>query len=354
MSDHAELDVPVVSPADLDPPRRIRLRAREAAAAAGISEAEWLAHQVGAGAVRLAAPYGPLVEALPTLGRVMSLTRNAAAVIEKEGVYENVELGPHASLVLGADIDLRLFLGQWASGFAAPVDGPRGPRHSLQFFDAAGVAVHKVYLPLSPSADAMGAYGALVARFAEPDQRPGGLRVRPRAPAAPLLPDASALLEGWRALTDTHQFFGLLRRARATAGQAFALAAGEFTRAVPVDAIDVLLKAAQVCSTPLMVFVGNPGCIQIVSAPVRRVVPTGGWINVLDAGYNLHVQRAAVASAFVVRKPTADGDVRSLELLDAEGDVLLRVFGVRKPGQPEDRAWTALVEGVGEGPGMPG
>ncbi len=69
----------------------------------------------------------------------------------------------------------------------------------------------------------------------------------------------------------------------------------------------------------------------------------GPWFNVLDDSFNLHLREDRVASAFVVWKPTDDGVVTSLELFDAEGELIASLFGKRKPGQAEDEAWRGLV-----------
>jgi putative hemin transport protein len=50
----------------------------------------------------------------------------------------------------------------------------------------------------------------------------------------------------------------------------------------------------------------------------------------------------------VVRKPTRDGDVTSLELLDANGGIIARFFGKRKPGQPERTDWRSVVQALVE------
>jgi putative hemin transport protein len=95
-----------------------------------------------------------------------------------------------------------------------------------------------------------------------------------------------------------------------------------------------------------MVFVGNHGMIQIHTGPVVRIVPTGPWINVLDPDFNLHLREDAVAEAWLVRKPTRDGVVTSVELLDARGGLIATFFGARKPGKPEDPRWRALADGL--------
>jgi putative hemin transport protein len=65
---------------------------------------------------------------------------------------------------------------------------------------------------------------------------------------------------------------------------------------------------------------------------------------VLDPGFNLHLREDHIASAWIVRKPTVDGLVTSLELFDADGNVIAMLFGERKPGKPELDQWRALVE----------
>lgn len=76
----------------------------------------------------------------------MALTRNESAVHEKIGPFEKTIWGPHASLTLGKEIDLRIFPKHWVHGFAvAKLDGEH-VRRSLQYFDASGEAVHKIHL----------------------------------------------------------------------------------------------------------------------------------------------------------------------------------------------------------------
>lgn len=101
---------------------------------------------------------------LESLGRVMALTRNHAAVHEKHGLYQNVSFEGHAGLVLDENIDLRIFYKRWSAGFALPVAHPQGPLHSLQFFDKQGEAVHKMYLK-KPDDVQLAAYHVLDPEF---------------------------------------------------------------------------------------------------------------------------------------------------------------------------------------------
>ena len=93
-----------------------------------------------------------------------------------------------------------------------------------------------------------------------------------------------------------------------------------------------------------MVFVGNPGMLQIHSGPIQKVMSVGDWINVMDPRFNLHLRSDSVAKAWLVRKPTVDGIVTSVELFNANGEAIAMFFGERKPGKPELSTWRALAD----------
>jgi putative hemin transport protein len=70
------------------------------------------------------------------------------------------------------------------------------------------------------------------------------------------------------------------------------------------------------------------------------------WLNVMDPGFNLHLRTDLVRAAWIVRKPTGDGIVTSLELFGATGDTIAMLFGERKPGAPELPDWRAALARV--------
>src|SRR5690606_24313831 len=116
-----------------------QMRERDFARIHSISEAQLVAAEVGRSAQRLRVDLDTLLNGLTSVGEVMALTRNESAVHEKIGPYEKVVIGPMASMVLGAEIDLRIFPSRWAFGFAVEKTGENGDvRRSLQFFDAQG------------------------------------------------------------------------------------------------------------------------------------------------------------------------------------------------------------------------
>jgi putative hemin transport protein len=124
------------------------------------------------------------------------------------------------------------------------------------------------------------------------------------------------------------------------------LIGNEFAEPLNVNAAEGVLRRASDSATPIMVFVGNPGMIQIHTGPVQQIVPRGEWHNVLDDEFNLNLRQTAVADAWAVRKPTRNGLVTSVEVFDASGDLIVQFFGKRKPGEAELEAWREMVSGL--------
>ena len=321
-----------------------KLRIRDAAAALGVSEAELLATGCGANVTRLAGDWTQVIKDLMTLGRVMCLTRNLDAVHERYGEFLKVDFFHGMGQVVGPDIDLRLFMDQWTHGFAVTDTTPEGERQSLQFFDAAGDAIHKVYLQKESN---YGAYGVLLNKFRAEDQGTT-VAVQPKAAQRPEMPDAEIVVPGfqqaWLEMKDTHAFYILMGKFRVGREQALRLAPEGYARKVSVASTRKMLEAASASDTPIMVFIGNRGCMQIHTGPVKNIKMFGEeWLNVLDDEFNMHLRDTAITSAWVVKKPTVDGDITSLEVFDAKGNSVALFFGKRKPGQPEDEAWRKIV-----------
>ena len=323
--------------------REPKTRIRDAARALGVTEAQLVALGCGAGTTRLKPEWGTLMLGCEALGRVTAITRNDSVVHEKHGVYANVEVSPMHILAVNEEIDLRLFPRAWAMAFAVRETQTDGPRMSLQVFDRHGVAIHKIY---STKSSDLAAFEALASSLANDDQSPRQ-EVAPPAAAERERPDWALDVEGfraaWRALKDTHDFFPLLRRFQVSRPQALRIAEADLAWPVEVASLRRVLTTVVESGLPIMVFVGNAGAIQIHTGPIHRVQDMGPWLNVLDEGFNLHAREGDVHDAWVVRKPTVDGVVTSLELFDRDGVAIAQLFGKRKPGIPELPAWTELM-----------
>lgn len=322
------------------------LRIREYAKRLNATEAELVALGIGTTAVRLRPEFISMFENLENLGYVMALSRNDQVVHERKGVYQNFSTSPHASLFVGKDIDLRIFPSVWSTAFAVTEGGDK-PRYSIQFFTTDGVATHKVYLVEKKSN--FDAYHAFVEKFKDENQS-SDLEIGAPLPLeseeiSDSEIDIKAFQESWLSMKDTHEFFGLLKKHKLTRTQALRLAPSE-EQAKQIDnkALRRALELAAKDQVSIMVFVGNAGMIQIHTGEVKNIVEHGPWINVLDPEFNLHVMEPAIAQSWIVRKPTTDGIVTSLELFNENKELICTLFGARKPGIPELESWRKLVE----------
>jgi putative hemin transport protein len=328
------------------------IRIREAAKELGASEAELLATKVGSDVVRLQGPWPDLLLSFKTLGKVMSLTRNDSCILEHKGTFQSIDImggGAHTIATVIGPIETRVFFSAWHVAFAVTEEKSDRVLKSIQIFDKAGEAITKIYLQEKSIEEA---YEKIKNDFRSPDQGPD-LEVK-AYPAEEFSTDVNkeVFLKDWSELKDTHDFFGMLRKHKVQRYHALELGAGKFTHQVdPQLTPNQILEAASASKFPIMIFAGNRGNLQIHQGKVRtiRVLDRGHagperWLNILDPDFNMHMKQNDVHTAWVVKKPTTDGVVTSIELFDLEKNLIAQFFGLRKPGIPEREEWTALVE----------
>jgi putative hemin transport protein len=329
-----------------------KLRARDRAERLGVSEVELLSLGLGKDVIRLDGDFKDLLKDVKRMGYVMALTRNDHVVHERKGIYDNLTFygGPHnMGVAVNEDIDLRLFMNEWKYCLAVIMRREKGgDLHGVQFFDAYGVAVHKIYA--TPKSKLEG--WAYITEKYWTKQETINISDRERPAPAEERPDeeisVGTFQAEWRDLQDTHHFFGLIRKYNLSRTQALRLAPEGMVTPVDRLAVEQVLTAAAEGGVPIMCFVHSKGCIQIHSGPVKHLKWMGKWFNVLDPAFNLHLDTESIHQAFVVRKPTSDGTVTSLELFDERGEMITYFFGARKPGKIELPEWTAILEGVAQ------
>lgn len=292
---------------------------------------------------RLTMPLPDAFARIREFGRVMALSRNDAVVSETHGEYGEVTGG--TSAVVHTDtIDLRVDFAHFHHGFSVVMNANERVLESLQFFDSDGTAVHKVYLEDSSDRAAFDQMHAA----ASPE--PPTLELCPPAPSPDKRGrnsvDAGELRAAWAALTNVHQFTGMLKRLNVTRLAAVTAVGEEFAQPAIAGAHRSLLQGARDRRIPLMVFVRSPGCTQIHSGPVERLSARGEYYNVLDPHFNLHIREPRLAQAWVVRKPVREGSVTSLEIYDAADEVCLQFFGVRDESGAEDSRWLELAQSL--------
>lgn len=282
--------------------KKPRIYARDFAEAQGLCEAALCAAFVGISATRITADPDRIMPGLAALGQVMALTRNDSCVLEKVGCYDSYQPGEIPRIV-NPPIDLEMAPAHWQHAFACDEAGPKGPKRSIQIFDAAGAAVHKIHLREETKAEA---WAPLVASLRLADQAQT-FDPAPSDPGVDLWADLSPVAP--------------LREGR--------LPARRLTKA----AVERLMVRAAETAVPVRFAVGNPGCIEHHSGVIMRVLEAGPWINVLDPGMELHLRMDHMAEIWahpdgkvdafgdrgqlIVRMSGAEGWA---DLLAAEGD----------------------------------
>jgi len=325
------------------------LRIRNAAEALGVSELELLLSRSD-GVQPLKREFGALMSALDDVGDVMILTRNNQVVHEVTATFKKFTVAGKGAMGLAVgDIDIRVFLNQWAHGYLVTERTGKTTRESLQFFSDHGAALHKIYKTATTNTDAWD----LLLRSCLDNEQPLpellAAPVRePRADAATV--DVAALRKDWSELKDVHHFHAMLKRNKVDRLTAVELIGAEWVTRLKTSTVethsplDQILEQVRSSRCPIMVFVGNPGIVQIFTGTVDNLKRTGPWMNVLDKRFSLHANTHGICDWYVVRRPSADGMVTSVEGYNAQGDIVITLFGKRKPGQPESTDWQREVD----------
>ena len=310
------------------------------------TEVEQVAARCGESVTRLDGPWTDLVQKFSSLGTVMSLTQNESIVHKKVGRFDNVAISENMGMVVNEAIDFRIFFDHWHSGFAVVEKTPGGIRKSLQFYDAAGTAVHKVYLS-GESDDS--AFDALAEKFTNADQssaQPVHPKTKPPEDRSDAKIDRVLLRERWDALQNVHDFYPMLQDLGVGRLQAFRLAGDDVARRVTNASFRTMLESAAAAEMSIMIFAGNSGAIQIHTGLVHNLEEAGAWFSVLDPGFHLHSRQDRIDSSWVIRKPTRDGVVTSLEIYGSDKQQLAWMFSQRNPGKSEREEWRELLDAL--------
>jgi putative hemin transport protein len=280
----------------------------DAAARLDVVEAELLAAFCGDGALRLDGPFTDLVTALPTLGHVRAVTRNAHATIETRGTYPTPEVGCAG---VAGEVGVRFLLDHWRYGYvldgAASLDGITG----FFFYDARGQAVHEIHA--DPATDRR-VLARLVDLFASFDQSAGEEIVVASPNVLRPRPDTGAWFRG-----------------------------AEDARPVGPGAVATVLDAARSEVVPVSVAVRSPGVVHRFSGLLHDVSATANTVELAAPWVRVRIETARVAEAWIVRTPSLEGPVTSLEVFDARANVVLSVSAARWPGKPEPAPWNELL-----------
>ncbi len=325
-----------------------QLRIRDAAKKLGVSEAELLATGIGDNVVKLNPDFANQVLEFPKLGKVMALTRNEGCVLEHKGTFQKIDLmgtAPNQIATVIGPIEQRVFFSAWKFGFAVYNETAAGPQSSLQYFDKEGNAVLKVFLQESSDYETANQFVQVFAEETQTSQLELGKFDSPVYCTKEEL-DFQSFSQDWENMKDTHDFFGMLRKYKLNRLDAVKWIDDKWAYEVDRLSARKVLEVASSTQLPIMIFAGNKGNIQIHQGKVKTIRQMGDWLNVMDPEFNMHLNEAEVACAYVVHKNTTEGLVSALELFDKEGEMVAQFFGLRKPGIPQKPEWKALLDSL--------
>lgn len=309
---------------------RPQTRIREAAALMGVGEAELVASGCAGNAVRLDGPWPALLAEIGELGLLMGLTRNDEAVHEKTGRYDRISTAGDWLLLSGHGVNTALLTGLWHAGFAVCETTRIGERRSLQFFDARGGAVYKLYLTGQAH---QARYQRLIDTYRAEDQSPNlelpadPLRGAADSDAVPGLP------EHWQRWFKTSFI----------AGDEAGIHASR-PIAIPVFA-ELMLQLTDM-QLPIQMIVRNQAAIQVHNGPIRNLMIAGPWLNVLDQDFNLHLNQTAIAGLRTVNLPYRGHNLQGLQLCNARGQTIASLFGQYDPAGGGSPLWNDLLAGL--------
>lgn len=324
-----------------------RLRNKDAANALSTSEAQLVALGLGENAIKLKGNWEEMVTKLKEFGYVMCLTRNESCVHERKGEFLDVAINPvhQMGTVLGPDIDLRIFFRVWSFAFAVTTQAHNRTLESIQFFDGKGDSIFKVYLQEKSNREA---YLKFIEEYKD-DKQDKVLETLTNYPIKTYKNineiDQREFRKDWANLQDTHDFHILLAKYGINRTDALTIA-GEFAYKLDNDKTRLMLETAAKYQTDIMVFVGNHGMIQIHTGKVNNINEIEEYLNVMDPEFNMHLKIGDITETWVVKKPTTDGIVTSLELFDKDGNLVVTFFGKRKPGSPELEEWRKILNEI--------
>ena len=327
-----------------------KIRIRDAAKQLNSTEAELLATSCNDTVTRLDVNITDfLANEIPLLGKVKALTRNDEVVHERNGEYLNPSFGKnsHVGLFVGDDIDLRIFLSHWKFTFAVSEVARGKARYSIQFFSKEGNAIHKIYLIKESNTDAFLKIKKVFQHKIQGIEKNEINNEKIEIERRKENPNVEKFQQDWLNLKDTHAFFPLMKKHGVTRLQALEIAPEhdgiQFAKKVSNDVVKKSLEKVSETNTPIMVFVGNKGMLQIHTGPVKKLLEMKEWYNVMDPDFNLHIKTTDIKECWLVKKPTSDGEVNSIEVFNFKEELICTFFGKRKPGIPEDLNWLKII-----------
>lgn len=313
-----------------------KVRIRDAATQLGVSELELVATGSGISCTPLRPEWPALMASFLELGEVMALTRSTSMVHESTSIFSNLKLKGNVAIFLRPGLDTRYLLKQWHHAYAVN----ENQRLSLQFFDRYGEAVHKIYLTERSNHHA---YQTLIDNFRYASQ-PFLQIARNPTPKSPAnvtadAIDATILRRSWASMVNVHEANQLIRQLGGQRQLIYPSLGEDYAKQLPTDTVENLLTTLAEEQHPFLLFGMNHGAVQSFSGVIKRLLRTGPWFNVLDTDFNLHLRTADIGEVWRILKPSADGLISSLSVLDTTGHEIMVMADQRGSKSRQSTAW---------------
>lgn len=315
----------------------------DAAKILGVSEGDLLI--TAPDVLYLGQDYLAILARLTAIQEVQLMVRNDHAVHEKNTKIQPLKNSPHVVMAIEVGgYDVRMFPKHWQHVIAYDFQSRGSLMRSIQFYDAVGNALQKIYLKSDDDA----VWQAIVDDFKQPQLPQFSALPEKTQPSSVQLntDDQLTFQNRWKEMSNIHQFFGLLNDYRMNRLQAFEHAPKGYAFKVDTAVVETMYRIAAEKEVPLINFVGNDGVIQIQTGTVKNISRLQGWLNIFDGkhnGFTLHLDDTGIASTWLVLRPTKDGIVSCLECLDQNGQTIISIFGQRLEGQPELDTWREVL-----------
>lgn len=299
--------------------RNPQMRPRDLADNLGISEAEYVSAWLGKGTRCISSRPEDVFPLLTEVGPVMALTRNACAVHEMIGIFETFSPYHSTAECHGPGIKTHLTSRNWAYGFAVTKQRDAETHCSFQFFDEDGTAVQKIHSRPTTDMPAWSRIEQQLALKTDPDDIMSRLQSRNLSnPAQKItIRDLETIFDGCEANV-------------------------EYRRLSPA-ASEQMLNTVAATGLPLVCKVSSAGCLQTHEGVVRKIVPMGPWINIMDERFHMHLRIDQLLATYVVRRTNGQKIRTSLEAYDPSGARAIYFSSLSDGTTETENSWQSII-----------
>ncbi|MCS6903955.1 MAG: ChuX/HutX family heme-like substrate-binding protein [Bacteroidia bacterium] len=300
--------------------QRPGIRIKEAADILQVAEVELLVTRCGENVWRLNHNPIAILNAVAEADEVMALTRNATAVIETVGKYPEFTLEDH--WLIGNNDDFHIILDSTLVHHIFGVtDSFVGKTlQAIQFFDAAGNAIHKIYFEEASQAT----YKNIIESFLSPNQEKEIECVHYAKSHKPEISEETAY-QKWQSLKNYHRFDNLEFYLGNSLLEVVSKLNEDLARKVPTDILAQLLLGIANKDISISYIVKNTGCTQLFRGPIRNVFVKDDWLNVKDPEFNLHILKTQLESGYLVHVPLMHSYRFALVFFNKAGEIALEI-----------------------------